>query len=102
MQLVDGGYKITFTVENNLISKIKSTYGDESEEYTLSYTCKKASFDRSSFKEKIIATIYLIEIRNGIVPEELSYQGEHNVTGKALKDVETINHFANAASSELP
>ena len=99
VELVDGGYKITFTVENNLISKIKSTYGDDSEEYTLSYTCKKASFDRSSFKEKNIATIYLIEIRNGIVPEELSYQGEHNVTGKALKDVETINHFVNAMAS---
>ena len=99
VELIGGGYEITFTIENNLISKIKSTYGKESEEYSLSYTCKKASFDKSSFKEKVVVTLYLIEIRNGIIPEELCYQGEHDVTNKALKDVETINHFVNSMAS---
>ena len=53
----------------------------------------------SSFKEKVVVTLYLIEIRNGIIPEELCYQGEYDVTNKALKDIDNINHYFKAMSS---
>lgn len=93
------GQTLTLTVDDNLISKAKMTYGKESEEYSISYTCEKTSFDKSSFKEKKVATVYLIEIRDGIIPEDLCYYGQFDITGNTLNDVEDIKNMISSFSS---
>lgn len=84
--------QLVVVVKEGKVSQVSMTDGKENVTYNITYTCKKVNVDASKFTEKICITLYLIEIRNGIVPENPLEFGKFDVEkGVKLKDCDFIS-----------
>ena len=87
----DNSIQLVIVVKEGKVSQVSMTNGKENVTYNITYTCKKISVDASKFTEKIFVTIYLIEIRNGIVPEIPIEHGKFDVQkGVKIKECDFI------------
>lgn len=84
--------QLVVVVKEGKVSQVSMTNGKEIVTYNITYTCKKVNVDTSKFTEKIYITLYLIEIRNGIVPENPLEYGKFDVqNGVKLKECDFIS-----------
>lgn len=91
------GTRVTgsITVTDGKLTKISLTDGKNKEVYNITYTCKKADIKESEFKEKIVVNLYLIEIRNGLIPEPNFWAEPTVEAGTKLRDIERVYEVFN-------
>ena len=86
------GTRVTgsITVTDGKLTKVSLTDGKNKEVYNITYTCKKVDIKESEFKEKIVVNLYLIEIRNGVIPEPNFWAEPTVEAGTKLRDIERV------------
>ena len=97
---IDSNISGSIKVVDGKLTQISITNGKDSEVYNITYTCNKATVKESEFKEKIVVNLYLIEIRNGVIPEPNNWDTITVEAGTKLRDIARVYEtFNNARGS---